>query len=342
MKIQRLLAIVTYLLNRDLVTCKELSEKFEVSERTIQRDIDYINMAGIPIVSIRGINGGYKILDSYRVSKQTAGDEDLLSIQLALEALFSAMNRKNVERTLEKIKSISTSKSNDIAIDFSVVGENKKLQSDVELILEAINIKKSITFDYTNAQGKESSKYIEPISLQFKWYTWYFVGYDPKNKRYQIFKIIRLKNLKIGQNDFSMEHNQDKYNFESIMRQDDRELMTIQFECCNDTIPKIKEYIPSITVLEELSNVSIFEMVVPEGEFFWFSILFSLGDGIKILTPRSLQIQFKNCAQKMEEVFKRYFVDGYPARKTIQTEFAHIGGEKGLRIQIDGIAYCGH
>ena len=70
MKIDRMLTIIVMLLNRDRVSAKELSEKFEVSVRTIYRDIDTINMAGIPIISYPGNNGGFGIMENYKLNHQ--------------------------------------------------------------------------------------------------------------------------------------------------------------------------------------------------------------------------------------------------------------------------------
>ena len=62
MKIDRLIGITMYLLNRNIVSARELADKFEVSVRTIVRDVEALSMAGIPISSLTGASGGYEIL----------------------------------------------------------------------------------------------------------------------------------------------------------------------------------------------------------------------------------------------------------------------------------------
>ncbi|KWX85667.1 hypothetical protein AMQ83_23380, partial [Paenibacillus riograndensis] len=89
MKMDRLLGIVVYLLNRETVRARELAEKFEVSPRTIQRDMASISLAGIPVGSQQGLNGGYYIMDSYKMNRQLLQSEDYTYILAALKGLLS-------------------------------------------------------------------------------------------------------------------------------------------------------------------------------------------------------------------------------------------------------------
>lgn len=130
MKIERLLGIVVYLLNRDFVNANTLAEKFEVSTKTIQRDIETLNLAGIPITSMKGTNGGYGILDSFKMDKQMASMEDYQLIISALRGMSSAYNNKKIETTLEKILNVSKQeKCNNtrVKIDFSASREWKNI-----------------------------------------------------------------------------------------------------------------------------------------------------------------------------------------------------------------------
>ncbi len=106
MKINRLLAIVVILLNRKKISASELAEKFEVSVRTIYRDIEAINLAGIPIVSQIGNNGGFYIIDNYKINHQLLTLEDMISIIEALKNMNRFLDDKNVEVAIEKVKNI--------------------------------------------------------------------------------------------------------------------------------------------------------------------------------------------------------------------------------------------
>lgn len=107
MKIDRLIGILIYLLNRNIVSAKALAEKFEVSQRTVQRDIDALNLAGIPIVSVVGANGGYGIAEGFRIDRQLASYEDFLHIITALKGLSTGYGNKKLDNTLEKMIAVA-------------------------------------------------------------------------------------------------------------------------------------------------------------------------------------------------------------------------------------------
>lgn len=305
MKLNRLLAIVTYLLNRDIVSGKHLAEKFEVSERTIQRDINSINIAGIPITSIKGTNGGYKIIDSYRVSKQTSGDNDIVSILLGLKGLNSAVDDKGVSSTLEKVISISPhSTPSNMDIDFSVAKENKKTNKYISIINEGIDKKQRIEFIYTNASNYSSSRVVEPILLQFKWYSWYLVAYCVKNNRYQIFKLIRMNSLKLTDTKFSKTHDYSNNLFDDLMNNDTRKYINILFKCDKTVLSKISEYLPNREIVEEFDDYYLINLSVPENEHMWFAILLSLGDSIEIIEPEDLKQRLISHSQKIIDKYK--------------------------------------
>lgn len=137
MKIDRLLGIVIYLLNRDVVSARTLAEKFEVSQRTIQRDIDALNLAGIPVVSFKGTNGGYGIAEGFRIDRQIASNEDYLHIITALKGLCSGYDSKKLNATLEKLMTLIPSRhglKQKLFLDFGVLKEDGHINNCMELI----------------------------------------------------------------------------------------------------------------------------------------------------------------------------------------------------------------
>ncbi len=120
MKIDRLLAITIYLLNHQKTSASTLAEKFEVSIRTIQRDMESIFLAGIPVVSTFGADGGYEIIDTFKMNTQPALGNDYVQIITALQGYVSAFDDKKINDTLEKIQSISTNQNSNVMLDFSV------------------------------------------------------------------------------------------------------------------------------------------------------------------------------------------------------------------------------
>ena len=106
MKIDRLLSTIIYLLNRELASAHELAEHFEVSIRTIQRDMDTLCSAGIPILSVQGAYGGYSIIEGYKLDRQLVDTDDLFFMITALESITASFKNRQMSLTLEKIKTL--------------------------------------------------------------------------------------------------------------------------------------------------------------------------------------------------------------------------------------------
>ena len=152
MKIDRLMGIVVYLLSNGRTSAQKLSEEFEVSARTIMRDLESLDQAGIPIQSFYGVEGGYQIMDSFVLEKQV----------------------------LSKIQHISHTKDATISVDLSVAGEDDKINKQLSLLEDAIERKCIVRFSYTNSHDEVKEIQVEPVCLQYKWYNWYLIGYYEK------------------------------------------------------------------------------------------------------------------------------------------------------------------
>lgn len=118
MKIDRLYAITIYLLNHGRTSASELSKHFEVSVRTIQRDIDSLCYAGIPIVSISGVAGGYELSEKFKLDKQLTTLDDFSYIITALRGLVSATNDVKAKDTLAKIGAMAKPNETGVILDF--------------------------------------------------------------------------------------------------------------------------------------------------------------------------------------------------------------------------------
>jgi predicted DNA-binding transcriptional regulator YafY len=209
MKIERLLGIVIYLLNRDIVNANELSEKFEVSTRTIQRDIDTLNLVGIPIISIQGINGGYGIIDSFKLEKHITNAEDYQFIISVLMCMTSAYNNKKIDTTLEKLLNVSKKGKSIIPklkLDFTVSREGSNIDEYVKIIEDAIDKEQVIEFEYTSSHGDKTLRSVEPIVVVYKWHAWHVLGYCCNKKDYRLYKVIRIGSLKKLEKAFSTNH----------------------------------------------------------------------------------------------------------------------------------------
>lgn len=306
MKIDRLLGIVIYLLNRDIVNANMLSEKFEVSTRTIQRDIETLNMAGIPITSIQGVNGGYGIIDSFRLDKQITNTEDYFFIITALRGMCSAYDNKKLDETLEKLlnaSKISKEYKPKIKLDFSVSKEGN-INEYIKIIEKAINEERVIEFEYTNSYENKKLRLVEPVSIMYKWYSWYLFAYCHNRKDYRLFKVIRMRKLRELAQPFSMKHeNVDKL-IELQEKSDNRRYVHAKVLCHNSIRILIEEYFPNGKITELKNENFMLQFTVPENEIVWIGILLNLGNKIKIIEPEELKQKFVLKAQEIIDNYK--------------------------------------
>ena len=180
MKINRLFEIIYLLLEKRTITAKELAAHFEVSVRTIYRDIDILASASIPIYFQRGKHGGIKLMDNYIMNKSLLSQKEQNEILYALQSL-NATNYFNNDKTLSKLSAIFNQKADNwIKIDFSRYN-NDDDNTLFEKLKEAILTKQTVKFDYFNTKGKHSERTADPLTLWFKEKAWYLFAYCHKN-----------------------------------------------------------------------------------------------------------------------------------------------------------------
>lgn len=196
MKIDRLIGILSVLLQEEKVTAPKLAEKFEVSRRTINRDVEALCKAGIPIITSQGVGGGISIMDGYRMDRTLLTSKDMQMILAGLRSLDSVSGSHYYGQLMEKIKTGSSkivSSSESILIDLSSWYKDS-LSPKIELIQNAIEKRKVISFRYYAPNG-DSAREIEPYFLIFKWSSWYVWGYCKLKKDYRMFKLNRMHEI---------------------------------------------------------------------------------------------------------------------------------------------------
>lgn len=303
MKIDRLLGITIYLLNHNRTTAQRLADRFEVSVRTIIRDIDTLCMAGIPVVSSYGVDGGYEILDTFKMEKQVAGENDYKYIISALEGFASAYDSKEIRSTLEKIELVSGGNPSDVVLDFGVLHENETINDKLSVLNRGIKERKIVQFDYTNERNIKKKFRVEAVATMYKWYSWYLIGYYSKYDDYCIFKLVRMENLSITDTENSKIHNVSEVKEMLNNKKDNREYIKIKIYCCSEIKIKCQEYLNGV-IEESFDNGDIiFSINVPKDEQFWFGTLISFGNKVKVLEPK--EISDKIC-DICVEILKNY------------------------------------
>ncbi len=216
MQMRRLFEIVYILLNKKIVTAKELAEHFEVSIRTIYRDITMLTIAGIPIYTNKGKGGGIRLLDNFILSKSFFSEKEQNEILTALQSL-KIIHQGEVDDVLSKLSAIFNKDAitNWISVDFSDWSD--AANDRFSMIKTAIINKKIIICDYYGRNGEKLKREIEPLQLYFKSKSWYVKGYCLHKKAYRLFKLNRMKNIELTNASFERDLPQEKPN---IMNQE--------------------------------------------------------------------------------------------------------------------------
>ena len=197
MKIDRLIGILSVLLQEEKVTAPELAERFEVSRRTINRDIDELLYAGIPIRTSQGVGGGISIAEGYKVDRTILTSKDMQMILAGLRSLDSVSGSSYYGQLMEKIQAGSSeliTGRDSILIDLSSWYKDT-LAPKISTIQDAIENRHLLEFYYYAPSG-ESKRTIEPYYIVFKWTSWYVYGWCRKRKDYRLFKLNRMDKVK--------------------------------------------------------------------------------------------------------------------------------------------------
>ncbi len=220
MKIYRLIGIITTLQQQKTVTAPYLAEKFEVSRRTINRDIEDICKAGIPLVTTQGAGGGISIMEGFSLDTTVFTKQELAAIFTGLKSLDSVSRSASGETLARKIGgSQAVSLDDHMAIDLASHYKDD-LASKLEQMKAAIQASRCISFRYYYEKG-EADKLIEPCLLVFKWSDWYVFGFCRQRQDFRLYKLRRLWNLEVTEEPFSpREIPEEKKRFGSHMTND--------------------------------------------------------------------------------------------------------------------------
>ncbi|MGL4694812.1 helix-turn-helix transcriptional regulator [Enterococcus larvae] len=203
MKSERLLAITMLLLEREQISAPKLAEMFEVSVRTIYRDIESLSQAGIPVVALPGSKGGIRIMENYKIDQRFFTSSDLISLLTSLNGIHKHMNNKQTTYTIEKLKSLIPKqleqevalKTDQLIIDLSPWIQNGQAGASIDLIQQALDNHTVLSIEYENRAGHYSMRTIEPYRMILKESSWYVQAFCLSKQEFRIFKLSRMKNI---------------------------------------------------------------------------------------------------------------------------------------------------
>lgn len=302
MKIDRMIGILSILLQKEKVTAPYLAEKFEVSRRTINRDIEALCMAGIPLVTEPGQNGGVSIMEGFSIDRTLFTSSDMQAILAGLRGLDSV---SGTNRYLQLMEKLSAGTSNLLAGDTHMLIDlsswyKSALSPKIELLHDAILSGRRISFTYFSPKG-ESARTVEPYYLVFQWASWYLWGWCERSSDFRLFKLMRMTELSVGEvfekREFSLPDLRPRHIFPPKFTIQAKIHPLYQWRLVEEFGPESFQILPDGMLLFTT------EFCDPDSVVGWIA---SFGDGAELLEPVELR---QNVLDFAEGICKKYRSD---------------------------------
>ena len=298
MKLDRLIGILTVLMQNDKITAPELAKRFEVSRRTILRDIDTLCLAGIPVVTLRGGDGGISIMNGYKINNNVLTTEELQTLVAGLKSIDSVSKQSNFESLMAKLAPSDTiiSLTDSVVIDLSSHYKDS-VSEKIALFKQAIADRKTVQFDYYYAKG-EISREIEPYFVEFRWNAWYVFGWCSLRQDFRRFKLNRLWNLSQTETAFTLRpvppekaHAEDAF----------PELYHVKILFDKSVRFRLIEAY-GLHCYEETEDGLLFSLDYANKDYI-FSWILGFGDKAKVLEPEETRKEMAACAKNIAKLY---------------------------------------
>ena len=298
MKVDRLVSIIMILLDKERIGAQELADMFEVSPRTIYRDIDTINMAGIPVRGASGVGGGFEIMKEYKLDKKFFSTAEIEAILMGLSSLSNMIRGNELVNALAKVKSFIPAdrakdielKTNQIYIDLSPWMGDRNIQPYLEIIKTALQESKLISFEYADRHGNKTARTAEPYQLVLKGSHWYLQGYCNKRKDFRLFKLSRMSNLQMQDESFTpRDYQKPILDFHDILETMQTE---IKIRIHKSVMDRVLDYCTYENFSPDGDEHYIVSFPFIENEYY-YDILFSFGDKCECLEPLHIRAEMK-------------------------------------------------
>ncbi len=297
--VSRLLGMVYILMNRGTVTARELAERFEVSVRTVYRDVEALGMAGIPVYARQGKNGGISLMEQFVLDKRLISGREQTQILAALASLEETGAQEG--ETLRKLAELFHAEPvNWVSIDFSDwSGRRQELYRQIK---EAVLGRYVLQFDYYGQRCDMSSRRVEPTQLLFKEYTWYLRAYCRTCQDMRLFKLLRMKRVEITREHFEPRQEQE--------RAPEKEQIPLSREELPEIVMRVSKS-EAYRVYDRFEEEEI--TVLPEGDFeirfryilddWVYGLILSFGASARVMEPEWVRREVGRRIRAMAELY---------------------------------------
>lgn len=286
-----------------------MADMFEVSPRTIYRDIDAIGMAGIPVRSTSGVGGGFEIMQKYKIDKNVFSTADLSAILTGLSSLSEMMQGNELINALAKVRSFIPAdkaneielKINQICIDLSPWIGSRNIQSYLEIIRTAMEDYRLVSFEYIAHHGEKTVRTVEPYQLVLKSGHWYFQGYCHTRNDFRLFRLSRIFNLQMKEENFiPQDSHKPILGFGEIP---ETMQTTIKLRIHESIMDRVLDYCTYEHFFPDGAEYYIVDFPFIENEYY-YDILLGFGDKCECLEPLNIRAEVKHRIHAIAAIYE--------------------------------------
>ncbi len=295
------------LLNRRRVTAPELADHFEVSVRTIYRDVETLNGAGIPVISTQGHAGGLTIPDNYKLSRQLLTFEDMLSLLTALKGINRTLKNDDIERVIDKITALIPEEkeplyrthADSFVIDISPWGMVDNQRDKVRTVHEAVSRSLVLDLAYTRSDGHESRRLVEPHTLLYKSFTWYILAWCRSREDFRLFRLSRMRDVHSVREHFVR---REMPPLDDFFEQNNRPSVELVLKLDPSLRMKVEEHVAPAQLREEVDGSLVATLTMPEDDWI-LPFLLSLGENAEVLSPARWREAVRKTCRAIEKMY---------------------------------------
>jgi predicted DNA-binding transcriptional regulator YafY len=310
-RLDRLTAILTHLQTKRIIKAQELANRFDISLRTVYRDIRALEEAGVPVIGEAGM--GYSLVDGYRLPPVMFTKEEAMSFLVAEKMLEKVADRdssKNFSTAMFKIKSVLKNAEKDVLekMDTQVEVFRKKnsLHSTaqdhvLQSILNSLSEKKVLSIRYTTFEEEKTSiRAVEPVGVYYAFEQWYLIGWCRLRTDYRTFRLDRINDIKILDEVFNKQHPSLKQYLEKVEKEEHLIKVVIEIHKSSQKYFRVQRYNQGFVMEKEKDDRIELTFMTSSVEGFARWIIM-MADHITILQPQALKIRVKELLNSMLE-----------------------------------------
>ncbi|MEA4939311.1 MAG: YafY family protein [Christensenella sp.] len=309
MKVDRLVSMILILLEQQRVGAQELADRFEVSVRTIYRDMEAINQAGIPVRSTSGVGGGFEIMEQYKLDRTVFSTDDLSAILMGLSSLSGMMRGDELVNALAKVRSFIPAdraksielRANQIYIDLSPWIGNRNVQPYLERIKTALQQSRLLSFEYADRYGSKTARTAEPYQLVLKSNHWYLHGYCHMRSDFRLFKLARMSELSVEEKKFSQREFPKPQLDASEVIVKMQTIMIIRIH--QSILDRVLDFCTQEDVSPDGDEQYIVQFPFIENDYY-YGILLSFGEKCECLEPPSIRAEVKRRIRNIAAIYE--------------------------------------